>query len=61
MVRKIAQFDPGVIITTSDISLSREILYPYFPVIYFSLSGFNYSTLADAYLQVNLKEADRLL
>lgn len=57
MVRKIAQFDPGVIITTSDISLSREILYPYFPVIYFSLGGFNYSTLADAYLQVNLKEA----
>ena len=57
MVQEIVQFEPEVLITTSDISLSREILYPYFPVVYFSMGGFNFSTLADAYLQVNLKEA----
>lgn len=57
MVRKICRFNPGVIITTSDISLTREVVYSYYPIVYLSLGGFNFSTLADAYLQLNLREA----
>lgn len=49
IVEKISQFDPDVIYTTSDLSVAREILYPYYPVVHMSYGGYNFSTLAHAY------------
>ena len=50
IVREINKFSPHLIYTTSDLSVAREILYPYFPTIFLSHGEYNFSTLADYYI-----------
>lgn len=53
MVREIGEFDPEVILTTCVISISLELLYPSYPIIYLSLGGISYSRSIDVYLQAS--------
>lgn len=50
IVKEISEFNPDVIYSNSDLSIAREILYPYYPTIYVSHGGMNFSTLADKYI-----------
>lgn len=50
IIDEINRFNPDVIYSTSDLSVTREILYPYFPTIFFSHGEYNFSTLADYYI-----------
>ena len=50
LVENINSFNPDIIYSTCDISISREILYPYYPIVFQSYGGTNFSTLSDAYI-----------
>lgn len=56
IVNEIINYNPDVIISTSDLSLARVFLYSFFPFVYLSLGGVNYSTLADVYLHGDKQE-----
>ncbi len=61
IVEEINKFNPSVIYSTSDISLAREILYPYYPIVYQTHGGTNFSTLCDAYVLYGDSQKERLL
>ncbi|WP_347451170.1 glycosyltransferase [Acetoanaerobium noterae] len=49
-VNQIKKFNPDVIFTTSDLSIAREFLYKMYPIVFSTNGGYNFSTLADAYI-----------
>ncbi len=50
IVKAIKEFNPEVIFTTSEISLARQILTPYYPIVYLSQGISYFSSFADVYL-----------
>jgi hypothetical protein len=50
MIEEINKFQPDIIFTNSDISLTRSILYNDYPIVYMCLGETVYSTQADVYL-----------
>lgn len=61
IVDEINKFNPDVIYSTSDISPAREILYPYYPIVYQTHGGTNFSTLCDAYVLYGNSQKEKLL
>ena len=61
IVEEINKFDPTVIYSTSDVSLAREVLYPYYPIVYQTHGGTNFSTLCDAYVLYGNSQKEKLL
>lgn len=47
---EIKNYNPEIIITTSDISVARTFLFPCYPIIFISHGAINYTTPADIYL-----------
>lgn len=50
LIKKIINFSPEVILTISDLSLSLEILYTYYPIVYMAVSSYYCVSQADVYL-----------
>jgi glycosyltransferase involved in cell wall biosynthesis len=61
IVNEINKFNPTVIYSTSDVSLAREILYPYYPIVYQTHGGTNFSTLCDVYVLYGNSQKEKLL
>lgn len=61
IVEEINLFNPDVIYSTSDFSVAREILYDYYPIVYQTHGGTNFTTLCDAYVLYGQVQNDNLL
>ncbi|EPY6470920.1 glycosyltransferase [Clostridium sporogenes] len=61
IVEEINEFNPDVIYSTTDISIAREILYDYYPIVYQTHGGINFSTLCDAYILYGQSQKEKVL
>ncbi|AUM96499.1 TPA: glycosyltransferase [Clostridium botulinum] len=61
IVEEINKFSPNVIYSTSDMSVAREILYPYYPIVFQTHGGINFSTLCDSYVLYGNSQKEKLL